>query len=506
MGSASDVSRVWCDRLDSWFLSRPAVEIASHAMTPVPSESPGSVPLESPSSVPLEGTASNVFDGGDTGPNSSLSDRFMIELDNDATRSILRSASSFTVLVSSRWGHDPQRHWEYGQLLMRSAREARCQGAVLLVADGSAVEPWARRASELTGAKFLRVGFGEQAQQARPQVWVRFPDGLDINRDEGIITMADRIDALYVRRGGCVEACLKNRLQPISESSVSPCDVRVGVTTVPTSAASNLIEAGAVGGLVAKAVDGRDSVDDPKPHFEIHQKEASGKRLSVASIAPELCTTRHWLNESGQWLVHCTRASKGPWPGETLTEYRDTILTHDRRVANRTALDSLCRIIHSGELLSSAIVSSRRYPVVCWSAVPLLELLQQRCFRSHVQRWDYEPYGVAVRKKAICELGARPVIYGQPGGAGKLPVSERFRHQAAGRSIDWRKEKEWRLAGGLSLVSLNPCDVRIFSLDSCLARSRLVNLPWKVTILKHVSKLTLKKTGNDGLSGIWKAV
>ncbi len=514
MGSAKDVIRVWCDRLDSWFLSRAGVEIASETPDSDPPDSPDSDPPDSPdsdppdshSSIPSERPAFYFLDGVDTAAPPSQSDRFMVELDNATTKSILRDARSFTVLVSSRWGHDPQRHWDFGQLLMRSAREARCRGAVLLVADGSAVEPWARRASKLTGAKLLRVGFGEQAHQTRPQVWVKFPVGAEIKRDEGIITMADRIDALHVRRGGCIEACLRERLHSKSGRSISPCAVRVGVTGIPASAASKLIEAGAVGWFLSQAADGRDLVDDQKPHVESRRNVSGCQRVSVASMALGLSTPRHWLQESGQWLVHCTRATKGPWPGETVIEYRDTILTHDRRIANRTALDTLCRIIQSGELVSSAIVSSRRYPVVCWSAVPLLKLLQQRCFRSHIQRWDYEPYGVAVRMTAIRELGGRPVIYGQSGEADKLPVSERFRHQSAGKSIDWRKEKEWRLASSLSLTSLNPCDVRIFAFDSRLSRSRLVNLPWKVTILRRVSKQIVKKTGNDGLSEIWKAV
>ncbi len=491
MGSARDVIRVWCDRLDSWFLPGTAIDFGS--------ERPGAGLSQRPALCVL------VDNGVEAAPTLSLSDRFVVELDNDVTMSTLRNACSFTVVVSSRWGRDPQRHWEFGQFLMRSAREAYCRGAVLLVADGSAVEPWARRASKLTGAKLLRVGFGEQAHQARAQVRVRLPDAADIKRDEGIITMADRIDAVHVRRGGRIEACLKKRLQSPTQRLVSRCSVRVGVTAMPTSAASNLMAAGAVGWSLA-ATDRRDPVDDQKQCFRTHQNEPGGKRVAVPSIALGLCTTRDWLNEPEQWLVHCTRATQGPWPGETLTEYRDAILTHDRRIANRTALDTLCKIILTGELKSSAFVSSWRYPVVCWSAVPLLDLLQQRCFRSHVQRWDYEPYGVAVRVRAIRELGGRPVIYGQSGDANKLPVSERFRHQAAGKSIDWRKEKEWRLAGSLSLVSLNPRDVRIFTVDSCLARSRLSYLPWKVTVLKHVSKRTLKKAGNDGLSEIWKAV
>ena len=303
MGCARDVIRVWCDRLDSWFLTGLAIDIAS----------------ERPALCVLEN------DHDETAPTLSLSDRFVVELDNDVTMSILRNACSFTVLVSSRWGRDPQCHWDFGQLLMRSAREAYRRGVVLLVADGSAVDPWARRASKLTGAKLLRVGFGEQAHKKRPQVRVRFPDVLDIKRDEGIIMLADRIDAIHVRRGGRIEACLKRRLTPKSEGSVSSCVVRVGVTGKPDSAASHLIEAGAVAWSVTQATDLRKLVDDQEKYYGKQPNKADGQRVSVPSISPGLCTTRDWLDEPGRWLVHCTRASRGPWPGETLTEYRDNI-------------------------------------------------------------------------------------------------------------------------------------------------------------------------------------
>ena len=85
---------------------------------------------------------------------------------------------------------------------MRSASEARIQQTVLLVAVGSAVEPWARRASKLTGASMLRIGFEERAGRSRPQILVRCSGHVMMTRDQGAITMADRIDALYVRRGG----------------------------------------------------------------------------------------------------------------------------------------------------------------------------------------------------------------------------------------------------------------------------------------------------------------
>lgn len=476
MSSVEHVIRDWCERLEFWF-------------------SPDSLQR-----APLANAVEAAWVTDDSGTKSVALGGVSIEFDDD-TDLILRNARSFTVLVSSRWGRDPQRHWKCGQFLMRSMRQACSRGSVLLVASDSAVEPWALRASRLTGAQLLRVGFAKRNGRRSPQILVRCPENFDIPRDQGVIVMADRIDALYVRRGGRIEHGLTRWLDGRSGSAV-----RVGITALPDCAALRLIDKGAVGWLLSDTHVSRASLATSAQTVQTHPTHAINRRPAVSASPVSRCTTHEWLSESGQWLVHCTRASQGKWPDETLAQYRDEILMSDRAVANRTALDSLGRIIRMRQLVASAIVSSRRYPVVCWSAVPLLDLLRQRCFRAHVQRWDYEPYGVAVRVEAIHRLGGRPVIYGESGEREKLPESEKYRYQAVGKSIDWRKEKEWRHAQSLSLVALNPTDVRVFAVDSCLTRSRLSDLPWKLTLLQRETRSLSKKLGKGGLSEIWKAV
>ena len=484
MNSVEHVIDEWCERLEFRF-------------------SPDSL-QRAPLANAVE--AARVTD--DSGTRSSGWGGVSIEFDDD-TDLILRHARSFTVLVSSRWGRDPLRHWKCGQFLMRSMRQACCRGSVVLVAADSAVEPWALRASRLTGAQLLRVGFAKRNGRHSPQILVRCPENFDIPRDQGVIVMANHIDAPYVRRGGRIEHGLARWLHVRSGSAV-----RVGITAFPDCAASRLIDKGAVGWLLTDSHVSRAALATSAQTVQTHPAHVIHRRPAISASPVSKCTTHEWLSESGQWLVHCTRASQGKWPDQTLTQYRDQILTSDPNVARRTALDSLGRIIQMGHLVASAVVSSHRYPVVCWSAVPLLDLLRQRCFRAHVQRWDYEPYGVAVRVDAIHGLGGRPVIYGQSGDREKLAESDKYRFQALGKSasksasnfIDWRKEKEWRLAQSLSLVSLNPADVRVFAADSCLARSRLSDLPWNLTLLRRETSSLVRKSGKRGLSEIWKAV
>ena len=79
----------------------------------------------------------------------------------------------------------------------------RCksQGERWLVANGSAIEPWARRASELFGIPITTLGINEPADIV---IQAEVPP----SRDAVIIAIADRIEAAYVRRRGMIEQCL----------------------------------------------------------------------------------------------------------------------------------------------------------------------------------------------------------------------------------------------------------------------------------------------------------
>ena len=88
----------------------------------------------------------------------------------------------------------------------------------------------------------------------------------------------------------------------------------------------------------------------------------------------------------------------------------------------------------------------------------------------------------------------------------EIPENERYRFQAAGKSVDWTREQEWRLAGNLPLQALNPRDVRIFSLDSAATRVRLKGIPWELTRLKKLETSWSDHSPSVGLSEIWKAV
>jgi hypothetical protein len=141
------------------------------------------------------------------------------------------------------------------------------------------------------------------------------------------------------------------------------------------------------------------------------------------------------------------------------------------------------RILRTGLLVANARATRQSHPVVCFSAVPLAELMQRRCFRAHLNRWDYEPYGVAIRVEAARAMGIQPVIYGDPKERATLARADQYRFHPRGKSNDWSREREWRSAGTVDLTRLAEDDVRVFVRDS----ADLAQLPrirnWPVTVL-----------------------
>jgi hypothetical protein len=99
--------------------------------------------------------------------------------------------------------------------------------------------------------------------------------------------------------------------------------------------------------------------------------------------------------------------------------------------------------------------------------VPLVELLSRRQFRSHLGRWDWEPYGILVRREALERLGARQVIYGDEAEYKQLADQDKPYFQPRGmkntrNNQDWSSEREWRLLGDLIFAELPSESILVF--------------------------------------------
>jgi hypothetical protein len=248
-----------------------------------------------------------------------------------------------------------------------------------------------------------------------------------------------------------------------------------------------LIERGAVGWWLARSTrDRRDS-------------NAAVQGEPTQSMMGSTLPAR-WMSEPDAYLVHCTRSPQGPWPNEPLEKFLDELLLSS--TIDRTAMDALERIVRGGVLMGSAQATDHRWPVVCFSALPLDQLLNQRCYRSHLHRWDYEPYGIAIRRSAADQIGAQEVIYGDSQDRELLSTHERYRFQSRGRTYDWTVEQEWRTLGNVDLSQLEVDDVRVFTATEKEAARLQPLSAWKVDWVRNCQHELARTRRNDDESVI----
>lgn len=336
--------------------------------------------------------------------------------------------------VCSRLGHSPIRHREMARQLAASMLDAREQQMHVITVEKSAADSWVTQAAKTFDVPLVRW---TARQLSSPATSSSCKLRLTIDRDEWVVAVADRIDVLHSRRGGKIEQAVLRRLE------VDPFGVRVGMDD--PKAAERLLEAGALGRFL------------PRSCHATLDHQAERNQPSAADKSRESNVL-----EQDEWLVHCTRRCDGPWPGQSWPQYYDEMLLGSDEAASRETLDSLRRIVRMRRLIAGATTSKNDHRVVCLSAVPLPELLRRRTFRSHVSRWDYEPFGIAIRRSAATAIGLQPVVYGPASVRDGLPADERYLYQAEGRDQDWTAEKEWRSLGDVDLESLDANDVCLF--------------------------------------------
>ncbi|MEM9644988.1 MAG: hypothetical protein AAF989_08330 [Planctomycetota bacterium] len=325
------------------------------------------------------------------------------------------------------------------------------QKTLFVVAEDSAVASHVIRAAELFSVPLVRIRPATGCDRGRPRESSGMP-----NRDQVLIDGCDDVEALYVRRRGRIHSALAKRLARESKGMI-----RVAVSSDSQCASAGLIKDGAVGWYI-------------------------GIRLAAPAEAAWPTASepfRDWT-EGDNWLVHCTRSCVGPWPGQSRQQNLDDWLIGSQ--IHRDALATLRRILRMQRLVGSAVATAKKYPVVCFSDLSMPELLKRRTYRSHLRRWDYEPYGVAIRRRVAVERGVLPVIYGDRRVFRETKGSDRFRYQANGSTYDWTQEREHRCLGDLNLASIPPDDVRVFVPDRGAAESIRPCCPFPVRLVARI--------------------
>jgi hypothetical protein len=88
---------------------------------------------------------------------------------------------------------------------------------------------------------------------------------------------------------------------------------------------------------------------------------------------------------------------------------------------------------------------------VCFSEIPLANI------RAFAHRTDgrYRFYGIILSKRAVFEVGGRPIIY-LPDAEGEwIPAEEKWRHvRFEYGAVDFTHEREWRIPDDLDLTKI----------------------------------------------------
>jgi hypothetical protein len=204
-------------------------------------------------------------------------------------------------------------------------------------------------------------------------------------------------------------------------------------------------------------------------------EEAAGRVHSVSIATPateknapspiQAGPGRRFLSEPLPWneyVYHYTRSCPGPWPGQSHSDYLESLL-EGARSSGHNALDTLSRILDEGRIRGGKRLVRGTDPVVSWSAGTPWELLSIRRWNRALIRWTFESYGIAVRRPLIRDRGGKPAIYAVEGCYQRISRANRFRFQRhEPPSCAWKHEREWRTEGDFELAGLGENEGFIF--------------------------------------------
>lgn len=267
--------------------------------------------------------------------------------------------------------------------------------------------------------------------------------------DRAVVMMADRVFAVEVRRGGKIDALLNARL---------------GCPKVPSASTYLPIHIGESG--QNSGIDHREWLGKGAVGWIVQDDESSKCLSSCRRLVPQtlkqpiLGLTK--MNEATDFFVHCTRSRSGPWPDQTLAQFHDEIIQAPWQ-SWPSPFQSLERILLQQRLIATNNFRRGDLSTVCFSAKPLRQLLGMRRYQSHIGRWDWEPYGIMIRREWLLERGVREVKYISHQEAKKRsPIELAYSQIVNSDATDWSVEQEWRLEGDLRLAEIPSSKALVF--------------------------------------------
>ena len=301
-------------------------------------------------------------------------------------------------------------------------------------------------------------------------------------QDAAVFAAADVIYALSIRTEGNLHRLLRGALIRRTDQQI-PSDVEhlpeiilVDLPALQSTAARK--ELGEFGVTIWLP-----SLHDCRPFESVADNVPCAQSVSEAT-QQDVYLIVPFPDEVGwEFLSHTTRACPGPWPDENVATYIDSLVEANVN-SDHSSLGALRRILRQRQLIASHRTIRDQFDVVSFTACPLHQLPTLHQYRRHRVRWDFEPYGICIRREWLMQRGARPVVYGDDTVWQALPDADRpYFQQGLGKSdIDWSIEREWRHLGNVDLNQLTADDVLIFVPHFAAAKSVASITSWPITL------------------------
>jgi hypothetical protein len=264
------------------------------------------------------------------------------------------------------------------------------------------------------------------------------------SEDLAVCALADRLVALNVSPGGKVASVLEKRLRC---PQISPSTLWICAESSPSRSKKidqkNWSDLGAILWFPG-------APPNPCASSWSCSRRAIPSTLQLAGPIPSP------LLNSDRYLIHTTRARQSEWPDQSQRDLLDEAFRFDWN-PNPSPLETLHRIVVSQRLIATSTRKRGALSSVSLTQNPLAELLCMRAFQSHLARWDWEPYGIAILKSALMQLGCRPVRYLAKSEIAQLELAEQAFCQPLPdrpKDRDWTGEQEWRYPDDLRLATL----------------------------------------------------
>lgn len=299
-------------------------------------------------------------------------------------------------------------------------------------------------------------------------------------RDRAVFALAHRLVALSIRPQGIVAELLGHRLR----------DERFPIGTVSIRLPSG------------QPITNREWLDQQAVGWYLPTRQCSSTRRSPNNSVAADCSANtrsvavsQWTahaslwHESSGYLLHCVRGDDGQaFRNGQVEAVLDAVAQGELKLYS--PYEVLLKVLASRRVRASGKLLRTGTSAVSFTAVPLLQLMKRRRYQAHLGRWDWEPYGLMMRRDVLEQLGARPVIYGDEALFEHLDADDRHffqparRRSARSENEHWQAEEEWRLLDDVRLGELPPGSLVLFVETAVQAQALAAHGPWPVIYLQ----------------------